>query len=267
MSIAGMQRFRPVRARRPDVAARLTIVGSGDAFNSGGRLHTCFHVDTGATRFLIDCGATALAGIRRLGLDVNAIDTVFISHLHGDHFAGLIWLRMYCEFVTKRASPLTIVGPPGLEQRIRAAGEVLFPGTMAMRTSYEVRFVEIAKESRTVVGEAAVTAFEVSHPSGAPSYALRLEAGGKVLSYSGDTEWTESLVAVADGADMLLIECYGFNSTVPYHMSWKIIEPQLARLKARWVVLTHMNAEMLANQTRASNARVLCANDGLVLDV
>ena len=249
------------------MAARLTIVGSGDAFNSGGRLHTCFHVDTGTTRFLVDCGATALAGIRRLGLDVNAIDTVFISHLHGDHYAGLVWLRMYSEFVTKRKAPLTIVGPPGMEQRLKAAGEALFPGTMAMPTSYAIRYVEISKGNRTVVGETAVTPFEVSHPSGAPSHALRIEAGGKVLTYSGDTEWTESLVAAADGADMLLIECYGYSSTVPYHMSWKIIEPQLPRLKARWVVLTHMNAEMLANQSKASNARVLCADDGLVLDI
>lgn len=249
------------------MAPRLTFVGSGDAFNSGGRLHTCFHVDTGTSRFLIDCGATSLAGIRRLGIDVNAIDTVFITHLHGDHYSGLIWLRMYCEFVTKRRAPLTIVGPPGLEQRIKAAGEALFPGTMAMKTNYEIKYIEISKGNRTVVGETAVTAFEVSHPSGAPSHALRLEAGGKVLTYSGDTEWTENLVPAADGADMLIIECYGYSTTVPYHMSWKIIEPQLPRLKARWVVLTHMNAEMLANQSKASNARVLCANDGLVLDI
>jgi ribonuclease BN (tRNA processing enzyme) len=249
------------------VAARLTIVGSGDAFNSGGRLHTCFHVDTGSTKFLIDCGATSLAGIRRLGIDVNALDTIFISHLHGDHFAGLVWLRMYLQFVTRRSSPLTIVGPPGIEQRMRAAAEALFPGTMAMDTSYEIRYVELPRETRTSIGEVAVTAFEVSHPSGAPSYALRFEAGGRVLCYSGDTEWVETLVDVADGADMLLIECYGYETTVPYHMSWKIIEPHLQRLKARWIVLTHMNAEMLANQSKAANARVLFANDGLVLDV
>ncbi|KAB2851618.1 MAG: MBL fold metallo-hydrolase [Hyphomicrobiaceae bacterium] len=230
-------------------------------------MHTCFHVDTGSTKFLIDCGASSLAGIRRLGIDVNEIDTIFISHLHGDHFAGLVWLRMFMEFVTKRKAPLTLVGPPGIEQRVRAAAEALFPGTMAMRTSYEIGFVELAREVRTMVGEVAVTAFEVSHPSGAPSYALRVEAGGRVLSYSGDTEWVESLIKVADGADMMLIECYGYATTVPYHMSWKIVEPHLPRLKARWIVLTHMNAEMLANQAKASNARVLFADDGLVLDV
>ena len=246
---------------------KLTIVGCGDAFNSGGRLHTCFHVDTGSSRFLIDCGATALAGIRKLGLDANAIGTIFISHLHGDHFAGLVWFRMFCQFVGRRTAPLTIVGPAGIEARFKAASEILFPGTMAMATSYEIRFVELQREQRLVVGEVAVTPYEVVHPSGAPSYALRFEAGGKVLAFSGDSEWTESLIPVSHAADLFIIECYGFDTTVPYHMSWRLIEAQLPRITARWIALSHMNADMLAKRAKASHARVLCAEDGLVLDL
>ena len=52
---------------------KLTVVGCGDAFGSGGRLQTCYHVETTDTRFLIDCGATALIGLNRVGLDPNAV--------------------------------------------------------------------------------------------------------------------------------------------------------------------------------------------------
>jgi ribonuclease BN (tRNA processing enzyme) len=58
---------------------KLTFVGCGDAFGSGGRFNTCFHVETAATRFLIDCGASSLVALKRLGIDRNAIDTILIE--------------------------------------------------------------------------------------------------------------------------------------------------------------------------------------------
>ena len=84
---------------------KLTVLGCGDAFGSGGRLQTCYHVETAATRFLIDCGATALIGFNRFGLDPNAVETIFISHLHGDHFAGLVWWLIHAQHVAKRTRP------------------------------------------------------------------------------------------------------------------------------------------------------------------
>src|SRR5262245_63724335 len=70
---------------------QLTILGCGDAFGAGGNLQTSFLVRAPAATFLIDCGVTALIGMRRLGLEPNDIDTVFVTHLHGDHFGGLAW--------------------------------------------------------------------------------------------------------------------------------------------------------------------------------
>src|SRR5215467_7572816 len=99
---------------------RVTIVGCGDAFGSGGRLQSSYHIAAGVERFLIDCGATTLIGLSRLGIDPNAIPTVFLSHLHGDHYAGLVWWLVHARHVAKRVSPLTVVGPPGVEARLRA---------------------------------------------------------------------------------------------------------------------------------------------------
>ncbi|MEL7082826.1 MAG: MBL fold metallo-hydrolase, partial [Pseudomonadota bacterium] len=81
---------------------RLTVVGSGDAFGSGGRLQTCFHVTRPDGNFLIDCGATALIGLSRLDLDPNDVSHIFISHLHGDHFSGLVWWMLHAQYVSKR---------------------------------------------------------------------------------------------------------------------------------------------------------------------
>ena len=122
---------------------KLTVVGCGDAFGSGGRLQTCYLVDDGPKRFLIDCGATALIGLNRLRIDPNSIETIFISHLHGDHFAGLVWWMIHAKHVAKRTSPLTVVGPAGVEARFVAAAEALFPGSTEVQRSFELRFQEL----------------------------------------------------------------------------------------------------------------------------
>ena len=113
---------------------KLTIAGCGDAFGSGGRLQTCYHVAASDTNFLIDCGATALIALDRLGLDTNRISTIFISHLHGDHFAGLVWWLLHAQHVARRTVPLTITGPEGIEARFVTAAEALFSGSTTYKT-------------------------------------------------------------------------------------------------------------------------------------
>jgi ribonuclease BN (tRNA processing enzyme) len=246
---------------------KLTVIGCGDAFGSGGRLQTSYLVEAAGTQFLIDCGASTLIGFNRLKLDPNAVPTIFISHLHGDHFAGLVWWLLHAKHVAKRTAPLTIVGPPGVEARLRAASEALFPGSLQEALRHELAFRELAREQRSEVGAVAVTPFEVSHPSGAPSYALRFEADGKVLSFTGDTEWVESLVPAGRGADLYLMECYQFEGEPRYHMSWTTIRPNLDRIGARRVMLSHMAAGMLARRGEVTDPRVVLAEDGLVLDI
>lgn len=246
---------------------KLTVVGCGDAFGSGGRLQTCYHVDSGGHRFLIDCGATAIIGLNRLGLDPNAVETIFVSHLHGDHFAGLVWWLLHAQHVARRTAPLVITGPEGIEARFVAAAEALFPRSTTITRRFEMTFLEYQEGAPLDVGPVRVTPFEVSHPSGAPPYALRFEVDGRTLSFSGDTEWVESLVPAGVGADLFIVECYGFDGDVRYHMSWRTIEKNLPRIGAKRVLLTHMNASMLANRHVVTTPGVMCAEDGLVIDI
>ncbi len=246
---------------------KLTIVGSGDAFGSGGRLQTCYHVTITGEEFLIDCGATALIGMQRLGLDPDRVSTIFISHLHGDHFAGLVWWLLHAHYVSGRTAPLTITGPAGIAARFAAAAEALFPGSPKIELRFDMRFLEYAERAPIDVGSVRVTPFEVRHPSGAPPYALRLETGGKTLSFSGDTEWVESLLPAANGADLFISECFSFDAPVGFHMAWREIEKNLDRLGAKRVLLTHMNAEMLARCEEINEPRVLVAKDGLTIDI
>lgn len=246
---------------------KLTIVGSGDAFGSGGRLQTSFHLAIDDWNCLIDCGATTLIGMSRLGLDPNSVSAIFISHLHGDHFSGLVWWMLHARHVAKRRVPLTVVGPRGIKDRYRAATEALFPGSSERELDFELSFVEHDEAAPLEVGPVRIAAVPVRHPSGAPSYALRLTAADKVVSYSGDTEWVDELAGIAEDADIYISECYSFDKAIPHHMNWRQISTRLDGLRARRIILTHMGDDMLARADDVGGDRVIIAKDGLVLDV
>ena len=239
----------------------LRFLGSGDAFGSGGRFQTCMHLSGAGGAVLIDCGASSLIAMKRDGVDPGDVDVVLLSHLHGDHFGGLPFLILDAQF-TRRARPLVIAGPPGVRARVEATMEALFPGSTAVKRKFEVEFIELAERRTARVGSVTVTAFPVIHTSGAPPYALRVDYGGRVIAYSGDTEWAESLIEAARGADLFVCEAYTFDRQVKFHLDYKTIEAQAERLGARRIILTHMGRDMLAREAEARSER---AHDGLVV--
>lgn len=240
----------------------VAFLGSGDAFGSGGRLQACLQLRTGGGEMLLDCGATSLVALKRAGVDPAEVGWVLLSHLHGDHFGGLPFLILDGQF-GRRERPLIIAGPPGTRERVTAAMEVFFPGSSSVRRRFETGFVELAPRTPAQIGPATVTAFPADHASGAPSYALRVGAGGRTLAYSGDTAWTDELVACADGADLFVCEAYFYDREVPFHLSYRRLAAEASRLGCRRIVLTHMTADMLHRpDTAIAYER---AHDGLVI--
>src|SRR5262245_7104905 len=85
-------------------------------------------IDAGERRVLLDCGASSLVALKARKIDINTIDGVILSHLHGDHFGALPFFLLESQFQSRRERPLAIVGPPGTRERLNAACEVFFPG-------------------------------------------------------------------------------------------------------------------------------------------
>ena len=239
----------------------VTFLGSGDAFGSGGRFQTCLLVHAADHRFLVDCGASSLVAIKKGGVLPSAIDTILVTHLHGDHFGGIPFFILDAQF-SKRRSLLTIAGPPGLRARIRDAMEALFPKSSETEQRFSLEFVELASGAATPIGRIRVTAYPVIHFCGAPPYALRVECDGRTIAYSGDTEWTDSLVEASAGADLFVCEAYFFDKKVKFHLDYRTLAAHKATLTPHRIVLTHMSDDMLA---RVPDAGVEAAYDGMIV--
>jgi ribonuclease BN (tRNA processing enzyme) len=242
---------------------RFQFLGSGDAFGSGGRLQTCFLLAGMSDSVLIDCGASSLIAMKRSGVDPSEIGWIILSHLHGDHFGGLPFLILDGQF-SRRIRPLVIAGPPGVRDRVESAMEVLFPGSSRVSRRFAVEFVELADRVPSTIGPATVTPFLVEHACRAPPYALRIEYGGKVIAYSGDTEWSENLIDAARDTDLFVCEAYFFDKRVKYHLDYRTLLDQREQLGCRRLLLTHMSEDMLRH---VEDLEVEYAEDGRIIEL
>lgn len=120
----------------------------------------------------------------------------------------------------------------------------------------------MTENAQTAVGPLTVTPYAVVHPSGAPAYALRVELEGKVVTYSGDTEWTDALIQAARGTDLFICEAYFFDKLVKYHLDYQTLLGHRADLGCERIVLTHMSEDMLR---RAGGIAFERAEDGMTI--
>jgi ribonuclease BN (tRNA processing enzyme) len=230
----------------------LQFIGCGDAFGSGGRFNTCFHLVGERTNLLIDCGASSLIAMKRLGTDRNAIATIVITHFHADHFGGIPFFILDAQFFSKRRAPLTIVGPVGLEEWYERVMETAFPGSSTASQKFELHLLEIQAGQSLDLGHQKVSAYQAQHgPKDGPYLAVRIEAEGKSVAYTGDTEWTPDLIPAACDVDLLIAEAYFREKAILTHLSLDTIEARLDELRPKRLILTHMSDDMLNHPDRA----------------
>ncbi|NQU60791.1 MAG: MBL fold metallo-hydrolase [Rhodospirillales bacterium] len=244
---------------------QLQFLGSGDAFGAGGRFNTCFMVSASDTRFLIDCGATSLVAMASAGVDPNSIDKVLLTHLHGDHFAGVPFMLVHAHSASGRRSPLTIAGPRTTERRVMETMECLYPGSADRNWKFDIIFEEydVGREWRS--DSISVLPFQARHSAGeGPALALRITVDGKIITYSGDGGWSDDLLAAADGADLFIAECYFYDKQVDYHMSLTTLELHMAEINAKRVILTHMDDDVLE---RVQSLDLETAEDGKIIEI
>lgn len=243
-------------------AVNLTVIGSGDAFGSGGRLNTCFHIRTPGINFLLDCGATALQGLKKNNLTTDDVDCIFISHFHGDHYGGLPYFLVDAA-TFRRKKPLNIYSPPGCREKILQLLPLLYPGTEVLK-KLDVQFTAYQSQQEIRTADFTLTAYPVVHTDAALPHGLRIDIAGKRISFSGDTEWTDNLIFLSEKADLFICECNFYELRVHRHLNYQILKEKTAALSCRKILLTHFDNEMLKN---LHHVDLPLAEDGMIIEI
>lgn len=242
---------------------KLRVLGCGDAFGSGGRFNTSFLVEGDGKRILIDCGASTLIRMKQLSLTVADIQAIIITHFHGDHYGGLPFLIISAYFEHQVRFPLHFFGPRGLKEQVYKLQEAVYPGTAKLLDELEVHFHEYLEEAWIGAIDLQVRAIPVVHAPPSLPHGIQLKIGEKLLGYSGDTEWTDNLIALADQTDLFICECNNWKHLGAGHLAYTTIQEKQSLLNTKRLVLTHMGAEML----KQTPTDIHLLSDGEVVEV
>jgi ribonuclease BN (tRNA processing enzyme) len=248
---------------------RLTIVGCSGSYPGPDSAASCYLVEAGDTRIVLDLGNGALGPLQRYA-NLDGIDAVLLSHLHPDHCLDLCSYFIYRRYRPEGLLPrIPVYGSTGVAERMAAAyGQ---PPERRMHEAFE--FVEWSEETRYEIGPVAVTVARVAHP--VLAYGMRIEHAGRVLAFSGDTGPCAALERVAQDADLFLCEAafqVGGDSTPGLHLNGREAAEAATRAGARGLVLTHVPpwndpSRTLAEAAPAFDGHIELARPGLVLEI
>jgi ribonuclease BN (tRNA processing enzyme) len=218
------------------VSVRVTVIGCSGSFPGPESPASCYLIEAEGFSALIDLGNGALGTLQRYH-PLYAIDAVCLSHLHADHCLDLCgyWVaRKYCPEGPLPRVP--VYGPEGTAERMAKAYDLdPEPG---MAEAFDFRPL---RRGPFEIGPFRVTTARMPHP--VEAYAFRVEHGGKVLAYSGDTGESKALVELARGADLFLCEASFLdqpNLPTDLHLTAREAGEHATRADVGRLVLTHL---------------------------
>jgi len=216
----------------------LTVLGCAGTFPGPESACSGYLVEHDGFRLVVDLGAGALGALQR-HVDLLDVDAVYVSHLHADHCIDLVaysYARRY--HPDGVPPPLPVYGPAGTAERICKAFEA--PPVDGLLDVYDFREVPTGELE---IGPFAVRTVRANHPI--ECHAMRLTAGGRTLTYSGDTGECPELVELARGTDVFLCEAswtHSDGNPPGIHLSGREAGEHAAKAGVGRLLVTHIVA-------------------------
>ena len=250
----------------------VTVVGSGTVVPRLARRQSCVIARTGDETLVFDLGSGAVRGMLQANLDPFAIDRIFFTHFHPDHTVDVVPLLFAMNYGAEepRSRPLYVAGPEPFEE---FWAKILDVWGEWMEGDYPLEVSELPHECGSPLDLPACRISWAPAEHRPESIAYRLEAEGRAFVYTGDTEYSESVVELARDAHTMLIECsFPDGSPIPGHLTPDTVARIASEAGVGRVVLTHVypaadSLDLAAEVGKGYEGEVLVAEDGLTVSV
>src|SRR5262249_50527898 len=231
---------------------------------AGGRRQSAILLRSPSGGVLIDCGTTTGSGLNQLGIAIDEIDAILVSHFHGDHFGGIPLLLLAALYEEHRKRALRIAGPPGIEAPGQKLAAALGHPLHSREWTFAISFEELPAGRQCELGPVKVRTFETHHSPDAMPHGMVIETGGPRIAYSGDTGWFDALPTRVAGSDLFVCECTYHRNNFEYHLSHEELVAHRDRFDCGRVILTHLGEEMTERRGRSEFET---ADDGLTIRI
>ena len=213
---------------------KVTVIGSGEAFDTGIGNNSFLVHGPGLPTVLVDCGYQIPERLWASGLH-RKLDAVYLTHTHADHSFGIVPL-VGRYFVERRERPLPVIGHSGIEGFVLRALDLGYPGMREM-LSFPLEFITVAPERRRDFGALSLACARSDH--GVLNLSVRFETDGSSCAFSGDGAPSAATEALYRGVDVLFHELYSVRRKVPGHSTLAELRALAARAEVRRVVVSH----------------------------
>ncbi len=253
---------------------KVFFCGTGSPLPSARRAQNCTAVIAGDRFFIIDAGSGSFETVQAASISASRLAGVFLTHFHSDHIGDLSEINLG-SWVTARPAPLPVYGPEGVERVVAGENEA-FALDAGYRIAHHGKGVAPLRSKGMVArpfdgsapavvleeGGLKVTAFPVKHDPVDPAVGYRFDYQGRSVVISGDTAYSENLIAAANGADVLIHEAQAnhmvakmeraaaaagnatlakiFSDIPDYHTTPEEAARAANEAGAKWLVLSHL---------------------------
>jgi ribonuclease BN (tRNA processing enzyme) len=216
----------------------LKILGTGTATPSLQRASSSYLLSTTWGNILVDIGPSVVRRLLEYGYTTDDVDMVVLTHFHPDHtvdLATFLFASNYGEVTRKK--PLILLGGQGLEgfyENFVRLYRWLSP------VGYDL-ILKSLPAGEWSLGEVSIKTSKTNHNP--ESIALRVTEGkreGKRIVFTGDTDFSKDLVALAEGADLMVSECSFPERKVKGHLNLADLQRIVKEAKPRQVILSHL---------------------------
>lgn len=250
-----------------------TILGSGAALPTIARHCSGQVVNLNGYRILLDCGENTQTQVRVYHQKLQALETILITHLHGDHFFGLPGL-ISSMHLCGRKDPIDIYAPKGVEVALSTLLQV-----SNSHIEFDIRIHELTHTEGMIEifenNRCRVHAFPLVHSVPTYGYLIEEKPRGKNparrYAYCTDTAYTESIIPYIQGANLLCLESTfnkAFESVANEKLHCTTTQAATLALKAnvQQLLLTHISARFKEPEKLLAEAQTIFPNTMIAAD-